>query len=147
MDNDEWRIILIIRYMEIWWYPEFVSNELKYSKPAVESTRQSIFDKEKLYLRYALLRLVKSISIHHFSLGFFIITILANHSGYITSRMNLASTSLFVSFKIAFYRSPSKSLFFYLIGEKKELMFNRCEAISGLMMLGMSGGLNEKLDF
>jgi hypothetical protein len=44
-----------------------------------------------------------------------------------------------------FCRSPSKSLFFYLIGEKKELMFNWCEAISGLM-LGMSGGLNEKLD-
>jgi hypothetical protein len=59
--------------------------------------------------------------------------------------MNLASSNLLVSFKIVFCRSPSKSLFFYLIGEKKELMFNRCEAISGLM-LGMSGGLNEKLD-
>jgi hypothetical protein len=47
---------------------------------------------------HALLRSMKSIHIIHFSLAFFTIIVLANHSGYVTSLITLALRSLLTSF-------------------------------------------------
>jgi hypothetical protein len=62
------------------------------------STRESILGKRNSSFGHALLRLVKSMHILHLSLAFFTITVLASHSGYITSLITLALRSLLTLF-------------------------------------------------
>jgi hypothetical protein len=69
------------------------------SKEAVASTRESVLGNGNSSFGHALLRSVKSIHILHLPLAFFTITVLASHSGYVTSLITLALRSLFTSFR------------------------------------------------
>jgi hypothetical protein len=55
------------------------------SEVAGASTRESILGNGNSSFGHALLRSVKSIHILYFLLAFFTMTVLANHSGYVTS--------------------------------------------------------------
>jgi hypothetical protein len=68
------------------------------SKVAAASIRESILGKGNSSFRHALLRSVKSIHNLHFPLAFFTITVLANHSGYVTSLITPAHINLLTSF-------------------------------------------------
>jgi hypothetical protein len=68
------------------------------SEVAVASTRESILGKGNPSLGHAFLRSVKSMHILHFPLAFFTITVLASHSGYVTSLITPALRSLLTSF-------------------------------------------------
>jgi hypothetical protein len=68
------------------------------SEVAVTSIRESILGKGNSSFGHALLRSVKSIHILYFPLAFFTITILANHSGYVTSLITPALRSLLTLF-------------------------------------------------
>jgi hypothetical protein len=68
------------------------------SKVAVASIRESILGKGNSSFGHALLRSVKSIHILHFSLAFFTIIVLANHSGYVASLITPALRSLLTLF-------------------------------------------------
>jgi hypothetical protein len=63
------------------------------SQPVVESTTWSILVRGKSSLGQQLLRSVKSMHIHHFLFFLWTITTLANHCGYCTSLINLASNN------------------------------------------------------
>jgi hypothetical protein len=65
------------------------------SKVAAASTRESILGNQNSSFGHALLRFVKSMHILHFPLAFFTITVLASHSGYVTSLITPALRSLF----------------------------------------------------
>src|SRR5688572_29478859 len=69
------------------------------SEEAAASTRESILGKGNSSFGHALLRSVKSIYILHLPLAFFTITVLASHSGYVTSLITPALRSLFTSFR------------------------------------------------
>lgn len=77
-------------YILIWLYPKYASMQLTISWPAVTCTNWLIMGRRKLYLEQALLRIVKSVHIRHFSFAFFTNTILDNHWRYWISLMNLA---------------------------------------------------------
>jgi hypothetical protein len=62
------------------------------------SMRESILGKGNSSFRHALLRSVKSIYILHFPLAFFTITVLASHSGYVTSLITPALRNLLTLF-------------------------------------------------
>jgi hypothetical protein len=68
------------------------------SEEAAASTRESILGSENSSFGHALLRYVKSMHILHFPLAFFTMTVLASHSGYVTSLITPALRSLFTSF-------------------------------------------------
>jgi hypothetical protein len=68
------------------------------SEVAAASTRESFLGKGNSSFRHALLRSVESIHILHFLLALFTITMLANHSGYVTSLITPALRSLLTSF-------------------------------------------------
>jgi len=85
--------------IKIWWYPEYASRKESKSHPDVESTIWSMRSKGKGSCGHALLRSVKSMHILHFPLAFFTITVLASHSGYVTSLITSALRSLFTSFR------------------------------------------------
>src|SRR5688572_6628205 len=69
------------------------------SEVAAAFTRDSILGSGNSSFGHALLRSVKLIHILHFPLAFFIITVLANLSGYVTSLITPALSSLFTSFR------------------------------------------------
>jgi hypothetical protein len=69
------------------------------SEEVAASTRESIHGNGNSSFGHALLRSVKSIHILHFPLAFFTITMLASHSGYVTSLITPALRSLFTSFR------------------------------------------------
>src|SRR3954467_7621368 len=83
--------------MKIWLYPEYLSNMLKYSKPAAESTSISATGMGYSSLGVAALRSRKSM--HTLNEPFFLITgtILAIHSTYLVVWMNLQRRSLSTS--------------------------------------------------
>jgi hypothetical protein len=66
---------------------------------AAASTRESILGNGNSSFGHALVRSVKSMHILHFPLAFFTITVLASHSGYVTSLITPALRSLFTSFR------------------------------------------------
>jgi hypothetical protein len=68
------------------------------SEVAAASTRESILGNENSSFRHALLRSMKSMHIIHFPLAFFTITVLASHSGYVTSLITPALRSLLLRF-------------------------------------------------
>jgi hypothetical protein len=68
------------------------------SKVVAATTRKSILGKGNSSFRHALLRSIKSMLILHFPLDFFTITILANHSGYVTFLITPSLRSLLTSF-------------------------------------------------
>jgi hypothetical protein len=68
------------------------------SEVAAASTWESILRKGNSSFGHALMRSVKSIHILHFLLAFFTITVLASHSGYVTSLISPALRSLLTSF-------------------------------------------------
>src|SRR6187455_1671427 len=68
------------------------------SEEATASTRESIHGNGNSSFGHALLRSVKSIHILHLPLAFFTITVLASHSGYVTSLITPALRSLLTSF-------------------------------------------------
>ena len=89
--------------------------------PAVASTMRSIRGRGKLSFRHALLIFVKLMQSHHLPFAFLTRTTLANHSGYSTSLIAFALSSLPTSSLIAFCLSGVKLLLFCLIGLKDGL--------------------------
>jgi hypothetical protein len=69
------------------------------SEEATASTRESILGNGNSSFGHALFRSVKSIHILHLPLTFFTITVLASHSGYVTSLITPTLRSLFTSFR------------------------------------------------
>jgi hypothetical protein len=69
------------------------------SEEAAASTRVSVLGNGSSSFGHALLRSVKSIHILHLPLAFFTITVLASHSGYVTSLITPALRSPFTSFR------------------------------------------------
>jgi hypothetical protein len=72
------------------------SRELRDSKPAVKSTNILILERGKISFRQALFKPVKSTHMHYLPMLFFTITIFGNHSGYITSLLNLTASNFFM---------------------------------------------------
>src|SRR5688500_5026838 len=69
------------------------------SEEAAASTKESIIGNGNSSFGQALLRSIKSMHILHLPFAFFTITVLASHSGYLTSLITPALRSLFTSFR------------------------------------------------
>lgn len=92
----------------------------------VKSTRVLILERGKLSLGHALLILVKSTHILHFSFSFCIITTFASHSGHWIPLMNQVLSSFLTSSVMAWFLSGVKLLFFCLTGFVVGLTWSRC---------------------
>ena len=101
--------------------------KLSISCPAVASTNWSILGSGKLSLGQALFRSVKSTHILHLLFFFFTRTMFATHSGYLTSRIDLAASSLDTSSFIAALLSRLKLLLFCTAGLLLSFTARSCE--------------------
>jgi hypothetical protein len=107
------------------------------SEVASSSMRESILGKGNLIFRHALLRSVKSMHILQFPLAFFTITVLASHSGYVTSLITPALRSLLTSFLAPLALSYYIFLSFCFLGLTVGSTLREC-SITSLLILQRS---------
>src|SRR5699024_4598181 len=100
------------------------------SEEAAASTRESILGNGNSSFRHALLRSVKSIHILYFLLAFFTMTVLASHSGYVTSLITPTLRSLFTLFRAPLALSSNIFQSHYFLGLKDGSTLSECSIIS-----------------
>ena len=118
-------------YIAIWLYPKKASKKERSSWPTMASTIWFIRGREKLSFGQASIRSVKSTHTCHLLLFFRTTTMLAKHSGYCTSWMNLDSSNWSTSSVIILCHSSWNFRNFCLIGCHSYFTFKWWQATEG----------------
>jgi hypothetical protein len=100
------------------------------SEVAAASTRESILGNGNSSFGHALLRSVKSIHTLHFPLALFTMTVLASHSGYVTSLITPTHRSFFTSFHAPSALSSDTFRSLCFLGLKDGSTLSECSMMS-----------------